>query len=155
MGLCFVARVERRWPSSAQTIPFRLTVHSLSRPAPSARFLTMRFPGPGRRRSRPGGLPGGLFGLLALTAARRCSRLNHQSPQPVITHRRSRRPRFRFSAMRGKTKAFESFSAQGRKVAAVATSAACAHAAIRRALMIISIFTFCLKCQMSQIAASP
>ena len=59
--------------------------------------------------------------------------------------RRSRRPRFRFSAMRGKTKAFESFSAQGWKVEAVATSAACAHAAIRRTfnLMIISIFTFC------------
>ena len=55
--------------------------------------------------------------------------------------RRSRRPRFRFSAMRGNTKAFESFRAHGRKVEAVASSVACARAAIRRA-KIISIFIF-------------
>ena len=112
-------------------------------------FYLNALPGPGRHRSRPGGLPGDLFGLLAVAVDLPRIVLCALALQPLIgrcfNRRRSRRPRFRFSAMRGKTKAFESFSAQGRKLEAVATSAACAHAAIRRALMIISIFTFCLK----------
>ena len=62
MGICFApsALSERRWPSAAQAIPFRLTVPSRSERA----FLTKRAPGPGRRRSRLGRLPGRLFVLL-------------------------------------------------------------------------------------------
>ena len=66
--------------------------------------------------------------------------------QPIVEKvsvvaRRSRRPRFRFSAIRGKTKAFESFRAQGRKVVA---SPAASRAAIRSPAM-MSILSILLK----------
>ena len=56
---------ERRWPSAAQAIPC-VWVAGGGPVALRARVLTYALSGHGRRRSRPGGLPGGLFGLLAV-----------------------------------------------------------------------------------------
>jgi hypothetical protein len=68
MGLCFV-ECSFRAPLAFIGPGYPVQTH---RPVPlrARDFNNLRFPGPGRRWSRPGGLPACLFGLFALAAAR-------------------------------------------------------------------------------------